>query len=273
MIVMRLLLLLFFILPTLAEAQVNADSFEEKADNGVNIYIRNDEYSPVTFEFKLDLTNVIATPATRKIVVPPRTERFLAYKLRLDPKASNWGYGYEYVTNIGDHVQTGYDKNFVYELPIAPGTDVRISQGYNGKYSHRGRLALDFNLTEGSPVHAARGGIVTEVVEHNDKGCGAERCTQYENRIVILHDDGTFAGYAHLQQNGAFVEPGDTVTTGQLIGKSGSTGFANGPHLHFSVYRQLMEKRSYVPTRFRLAGTRVPGKLEERGRYRRPKAG
>lgn len=267
---MRLLLLLFLVIPTLAFAQVDADAFEVPVENGVDLYVRNDELSPVTFVFKLNLTGMSAAPAALTLVVPAQTERFLAYQLRIDPDAMKYGYGYEYSTNIGDHLQTGYDTAFVYELPVAPGETADISQGYFGKYSHQNQLALDFNMKKGTPVHAARGGIVTEVVESNNQGCPSKSCEQYENRVIILHDDGTFAGYSHLRQNGAFVSVGDTVTTGQLIAESGATGFANGPHLHFSVYRQGMKERAYVPTPFRTSKSPEPLLLEEHRTYRRP---
>lgn len=267
---MRLLLLLFLVTPALAFAQVDAEAFEEPAENGVDLYLRNEELSPVTFVFKLDLNGMSATPAALTLVVPAQTNRFLAYRLRIDPDAMKYGYGYEYSTNIGDHLQTGYDTTFVYELPVGPGKTADISQGYFGKYSHRDQMALDFNMAEGTPVHAARGGIVTEVEESNDRGCPSKNCEQYENRVIILHDDGTFAGYSHLRQNGALVSVGDTVQTGQLIAESGATGFANGPHLHFSVFRQGMKNRQYVPTPFRTAKSPKPLLLEERRTYRRP---
>lgn len=260
-------------MPLLLTAQVNADTFEERVEDGIDIYVRNEEYSPVTFEFKLRLTGMTATPApVRKIVVPARTERFLAYQLRVKPTAREYGFGYEFRSNVGDHSLTGYDRDFVYELPVAPGREVAISQGYNGRFSHKNALALDFNLPQGAPVHAARGGVVTDVVDHNDRGCPSPACEPFENRVVVLHDDGTFAGYAHLQQNSAAVAVGDSIATGQLIGLTGATGFANGPHLHFSVYHQLMDGRKYVPTEFRWlgAGAQVQGLLKEKGRYTRP---
>ena len=41
--------------------------------------------------------------------------------------------------------------------------------------------------------------------------------------------------YAHLQESGVLVRPGQHVRAGQQIGLSGNTGFTTGPHLHFAV--------------------------------------
>lgn len=267
---MRILLLLL-LLPCTLCAQIATEILEESKSDGIDIFIRNEEYTPVTFVFKLDLVNMRVTPAASDtLVVPPRAEKFLAYQLRFAPDASQFGYGYEYTSNFGDHTSTAYTTDHVYELPFAPGTEQLVSQAYNGTFSHRGALSLDFDLPEGTDVYAARGGVVVIAEESFDRGCPRRDCQEYTNEVVILHDDGTFGEYVHLQQNGALVEVGERVEAGQRIGKSGATGFANGPHLHFSVYRQLMEGRTYVPTVFRVAGTRVPGKLVEQRWYRRP---
>lgn len=262
---------LLLLLPAGLFAQIDADTFEEDVKNGLDLYIKNEEHTPVTFVFKFSLTNMTTVPAnTDTLVVPPRTERFLAYQLRIKPDVREYGFGYEYTSNFGDHTPDTFTVNYVYELPYAPGTAELISQGYNGTFSHRGALSLDFEMSQGTPVHAARGGVVAMVEERFDEGCPSKRCEEFTNEVVILHSDGTFGEYVHLRQNGAFVEEGEVVKVGQLIGESGATGFANGPHLHFSVYRQKMSGRTYVPTVFRTARTQVPSKLEKGKTYRRP---
>jgi murein DD-endopeptidase MepM/ murein hydrolase activator NlpD len=92
-------------------------------------------------------------------------------------------------------------------------------------------------MSEGTPVHAAREGIVARVIESNDKGCWQDGCGQYANFIVVMHDDGTTGEYYHLQQNGALVDVGERVAAGQKIGLSGNTGHTALPHLHFAVYK------------------------------------
>ncbi|MGX7423967.1 M23 family metallopeptidase, partial [Enterococcus avium] len=53
------------------------------------------------------------------------------------------------------------------------------------------------------------------------------------NYVVIQHEDGTTALYAHQQQS--IVKVGDTVSQSQIIGYVGSTGNSTGNHLHFEL--------------------------------------
>ena len=141
---------------------------------------------------------------------------------------------------------------YVYELPFEAGKTVLIMQGYEGKFSHVDKYALDFRLRKGKLVCAARGGQVLKVVEHNNIGGANIKYINKGNYVVINHGDGSFGGYWHLQQNGAFVEIGDTVKTGEPIGKSGSTGFSSMAHLHFMVYSYDENGRQLtLPTLFK----------------------
>jgi murein DD-endopeptidase MepM/ murein hydrolase activator NlpD len=51
--------------------------------------------------------------------------------------------------------------------------------------------------------------------------------------VVIRHPDGRYSQYAHLSQ--LSVRAGQQVSGGQQVGRSGSTGNATGPHLHFEI--------------------------------------
>ena len=132
-----------------------------------------------------------------------------------------------------------HDDDYLYRLPYADGMSFRVLQGFNSSWSHRGieQFAIDFRMPEGTPVHAARGGVVARVEEEWDVGCWREECSNFANFVVILHDDGTTGEYYHLQQDGALVDVGDVVSPGQQIGISGNTGRTVAPHLHFAVYR------------------------------------
>ncbi|MEV5160169.1 peptidoglycan DD-metalloendopeptidase family protein [Streptomyces sp. NPDC053728] len=82
---------------------------------------------------------------------------------------------------------------------------------------------VDFVVPTGTPVRAVGPGEVVTA------GAGGD----YGNQVVIRHEDGTFSQYAHLSEVKAVV--GRSIQGGTLIGWSGESGNATGPHLHFEV--------------------------------------
>ncbi|KNB52052.1 M23 family metallopeptidase [Streptomyces caatingaensis] len=86
----------------------------------------------------------------------------------------------------------------------------------------------DLVVPTGTPVKAVHRGVVVKAGP-NGGGDGAA----YGNAIVIKHDDNTYSQYAHLSS--IAVQVGQSVTAGQQIGLSGSTGNSSGPHLHFEI--------------------------------------
>lgn len=123
-----------------------------------------------------------------------------------------------------------------YKLPFPNGVSYVCSQGNNGSTSHYGvaQYAFDFAMPINSNVCAARSGIVTHVTESFTDYNNPTSCNDV-NRVVVSHGDGTSSLYLHLTHNGALVSVGESVTQGQVIAKSGSSGCSTGPHLHFMV--------------------------------------
>ena len=142
------------------------------------------------------------------------------------------------------------DTSFVYSLPYPKGKSHLLVQGYNSRFSHRGRLGLDFKMKTGSPITAARGGVVVGLEESNTEGGPRRSYFRKANFVTIRHEDGTMASYGHLKHNGVAVNLGDTVQAGQVIAHSGSTGYSAIPHLHFSVWKPDTVRRKAIPTRF-----------------------
>ncbi len=146
-----------------------------------------------------------------------------------------------------------HDDEYLYLLPYETGKSYRVLQGFGSRFSHRGleHYAVDFNMSVGTPVHAARDGVVAKVEESHNKGCWEDGCGAFANYIVVLHSDGTTGEYYHLMQKGALVEVGDHIVAGQKIGFSGNTGHTTMPHLHFAVYRAAeWGNTQSIPIRF-----------------------
>jgi murein DD-endopeptidase MepM/ murein hydrolase activator NlpD len=102
-------------------------------------------------------------------------------------------------------------------------TDRHYLSGYD--YSPKtNHLAIDLAANLGDNIYAADGGVVV-YAGANSYG--------YGNMIMIDHGTGFQTLYAHL--SAIFVQCGNNVTQGEVIGAAGATGHASGPHLHFEV--------------------------------------
>lgn len=123
-----------------------------------------------------------------------------------------------------------------YVLPYPVGLSWVVIQGNCTPGTHfaggRDQYAYDFGMPVGSPVVAARAGVVTELEERYEDGNGD---VDRSNYVAVQHADGTLAVYFHLTRNGVLVELGRAVRQGEEIAVSGVTGGANTPHLHFGV--------------------------------------
>uniref|UniRef100_A0A7S3K4G7 Peptidase M23 domain-containing protein n=1 Tax=Aureoumbra lagunensis TaxID=44058 RepID=A0A7S3K4G7_9STRA len=136
-------------------------------------------------------------------------------------------------------------KSRIYRLASGHG---RCIQGVNGISTHRGTLAysFDFKLRVGTPVLAARGGVVAAVVTHFSGGGARAHLAPRANYIAIRHDDGSYGRYYHLRKDGSKLKVGDRVKRGQVIALSGNTGYTGGPHLHFDVVNVLPEETAIL---------------------------
>ncbi|HEV8677407.1 MAG TPA: peptidoglycan DD-metalloendopeptidase family protein, partial [Candidatus Paceibacterota bacterium] len=97
-------------------------------------------------------------------------------------------------------------------------------------YNGHGHSGIDLGASPGTPVMAARDGVVLGT-GNTDLTCPG---ASFGKWIFIKHDNGLSTLYAHLAS--FTVAQGDTVKTGQVIAYSDTTGYATGPHLHFGVY-------------------------------------
>jgi len=174
-----------------------------------------------------------------------------AFELSPDNPGNEWEYSYTNYYKLGSSVAV--PDSSVYLLPYLPGKGFKVSQGYDGGFSHKGsnRYAIDWKMPEGTLVRAARGGLVVKIKDDSDQGGGTMAYDKFNNYVLIRHDDGTLGHYCHLQKDGVKVSPGQIVQAGEIIALSGNTGFSSGPHLHFCVFKTLDGKtRESIPVKF-----------------------
>lgn len=105
--------------------------------------------------------------------------------------------------------------------------------------THRG---IDIEASMRTPVYASQGGVVTLSGWSWD-----EDPAWRAKRVVINHGYGMKTGYWHLDET--YVNASDYVYKGQIIGRSGQTGWASWPHLHFLIMKDNVHQdpMEYIP--------------------------
>lgn len=108
------------------------------------------------------------------------------------------------------------------------GRNIRVTSQFGNRFHpvlkvYKLHTGMDLGVPSGTPVHAMADGEV--IIAKYSSG--------YGNYVVINHGSGISTLYAHNSK--LLVKVGDKVKGGQVISKSGNTGYSTGPHLHFEV--------------------------------------
>lgn len=217
------------------------------------------------------VSNPLAGPAQVQLSAPPSedyravpqlplTAQLAAHERRLLARlypASNQrslgGLGLKLDAVPGDP-QARPQQQVCYQLPFRD-VPIHVDQGFGGHFSHTDAAnwyAVDFALPQGTPVLAARAGVVMQIARDIVEGRPHDQAAGGGNLVRVLHADGSMALYAHLAPDGVAVRPGQVVRTGERLGASGNTGFSTAPHLHFAIQRNADMQLRSLP--FRMLG-------------------
>ncbi len=261
--------------------------FELRQDGGRVIQtVRNDYAVEITVAWSVrDLDNLVPTaPSAGAVTLPASLESggpgptvVLTHFTIVGPAERFWRV-LDFRARFGH--PDARPRRYAYALPFGVGQERRVIQGFGGRFSHRGsnHYAIDFDAPEGTPILAARDGLV--VATHDgatDRGATGEWLDYTRmNFILVRHDDGTIGEYLHLAPGGVRARAGHRVRRLDYIGRSGNTGFSTRPHLHFQVMTagpDGVEGRSF-PIEFEIAPGVAAAPIEGRAyrAYERPPA-
>ncbi|NNE69264.1 MAG: M23 family metallopeptidase [Rhodothermales bacterium] len=244
----------------------------------VLVRVRNLLPGAITMRLSMELENLSADRDLPLVFTLPAERRAQPVRLRIEDEYARWGYRFDARWIMGT-LDATHDSGATYDLPFDAGASWLVGQGYNGRTTHQGKNALDFNLPEGTPVRAARSGTVVEVEDRYEHGGPDQSLKSRANFVKVEHEDGTIGNYVHLVHRGVRVRPGQRVREGEVLGISGNTGFTTGPHLHFEVYGITTDlERTTIPVHFRTSDGREelregrsylnPGRVRERSAER-----
>jgi murein DD-endopeptidase MepM/ murein hydrolase activator NlpD len=98
------------------------------------------------------------------------------------------------------------------------------TRAYNGGILQRLHTGTDFAGAPGTPIYAPAAGVVVFSSLLDVRGLAT----------IVDHGWGVYSGFWH--QTESYVQPGVTITAGQVIGTIGSSGRVTGPHLHWELW-------------------------------------
>lgn len=236
--------------------------------DSVYITLINEIYGPIKINFTpkdsvKDQIRVLpefilaSRDSVNDVLIIPRT-------LVIDTAAVDITHYINFDAQLGDPSNSAHNSEYLYALPYKKRKRIKIIQTFNGGFSHQedySKYSVDFGTKIGDTIFAAREGRVVKTRDQFTEYGGREMIDS-ANLIIIMHDDGTFGHYLHLDYQGVLVKPGEKVARGQAIGISGWTGFSTLPHLHFSV---LNAQNKSVPFYF----ASFPGQVLKKGKWYR----
>ncbi len=161
------------------------------------------------------------------------------------------------------------ERKIVIDIPLIPGTDFIIGQGFNSPFSHRKfptidlTHSVDFVVPVGTPITAVQDGVVKSIAKFRNCYRGFDERVgrnAWSTNIDVRHpqfeqakDKGDILSMMqHLDPDSIQVKEGEEVTRGQVLAYTGLTGWVGPiPHLHLSMMDTGHQYLTTVPFQFR----------------------
>ena len=136
-----------------------------------------------------------------------------------------------------------------YSLPFKPNSLIRrCTATSHFRKNSQSRCCIDFYMPPGTPVVAARNGVVVHRESRCNTSYGNERWQgSGGNGVILRHADGEETLYWHALWKSVKARVGQRVRRGQILFLSGQTGYATYPHTHFGIYDGKGEKSRGIP--------------------------
>jgi murein DD-endopeptidase MepM/ murein hydrolase activator NlpD len=220
--------------------KIGPNVWRHQQDNSYLIVANNPLHAPIEVGI---LFNENKRISHRKVIPPKQTAILLKSKTEIEPFRYRWA--------LGD--SNSRVVNYTYKVPVSSKKEYRISQSFNGIFSHSKEPnihAVDIAMQVGTYISAAREGVVVMIKEDYYMGGRNNYFLDKANYILVMHDDGTYATYAHILNDSAQVSVGEKVKAGQRLARSGSSGFSTGPHLHFVIRKNVGFQTISLPFSF-----------------------
>lgn len=202
--------------------------------------------APVEAEFQLIRgaeATVSEPPMPVRIVIPPG-RAVEAFRLRPRRPGGAWSYRYSHRFVPGDP-RARHAPERPYRPPVPAGRRFRLAGTGQGDEAH----AVTILMPAGTVVASARAGRVVAVGARPFRRRIGQRVMEGQTTFVrLLHADGTFGLYAHLDRNSVRLQLGGTVRRGQPLGRIGRK--IDPPALLFMVQRNAGMKLVSVPFQF-----------------------
>jgi hypothetical protein len=217
----------------------------EREGRGAVVRAYNDTPIPVSVVVSFtEFENLASSVNLPVVTVVPGNSVLEVIRLQSVDTRKGWHYRLRYRYRWGSYTAS-HDPAAMYRVPWLDGRTFVIGQAPGGPvmthFSASSREAVDVPMPEGTPILAARAGIVFQTVSENDAGGADESFRSKANVVRVLHNDGTIGNYVHLMHEGVAVRQGERIEPGRIIGYAGSTGQSTGPHLHFAVTRVMRD--------------------------------